>query len=173
MSIAADKKELEQALRFYEEFLKKVSEEVFTSTPPGGGWSYAEVYSHITNVNYISAIAAEKCLNKVAEIKSGKPDWRVRLILFFAKFPPGKIKAPAIVEATVKSISKEEAANFLIKINRKLDALYPQVKNFDSNYKVKHPRLGYLNAKHWLRFMVVHTKHHQNQIIRIERNLAS
>jgi hypothetical protein len=173
MSVTSNKKELEKTLRFYDEFLKTVSEEVFISTPPGGGWSYAKVYSHIINVNYISAIAAEKCLSKVAEIKTRKPDWRVRLILFLGKFPPGKIKAPAVVEAAVKRITKEEAANLLVKTHKKLDALQPQFKNFDSNFKVKHPRLGYLDAKHWLRFMVVHTKHHQNQIIRIERDLAS
>lgn len=172
MSVASNKKALEQSLKFYKEFLKTVSEEAFIITPPSGGWSYAEVYSHVTNVNYISAIAAEKCLNKVTEIKTKKPDWRVRLILFFAKFPPGRIKAPAAVEASVKRITKEEAANFLVKIQKKIDALHPQFKNFDSNYKVKHPRLGYLDAGHWLRFMVVHTKHHQNQISRIQRDLT-
>ena len=172
MSVTSNKKELEKTLQFYEQFLKTVDEETFFSTPLRGGWSYAEVYSHIINVNYISAIAAEKCLNKVAEIKTKKPDWRVRLILFLGKFPPGKIKAPAAVEESVKKITKEEAANFLVKIHKKLDNLNPQYKNFDSNHKVKHPRLGYLDAKHWLRFMVVHTKHHQNQIIKIKRELV-
>lgn len=172
MSVETNKKELEKTLQFYEEFIKTVSEESFTAKPKSGGWSYAEVYSHIINVIYISAIAAEKCINKVAEIKTRKPDWRVRLILFFGKFPPGKIKAPAAVEESVKRITKEEATNLLVKTYKKLEALNPQYKNFDSNYKVKHPRLGYLDAKHWLRFMVVHTKHHQNQIIRIQRELA-
>ena len=172
MSVTSNKKELERTLQFYEQFLKTVDEETFSSTPISGGWSFAEVYSHITNVNYISAIAAEKCLNKVAEIKTKKPDWRVRLILFLGKFPPGKIKAPAAVEESVKKITKEEASNLLAKIHKKLDNLNPQYKNFDSNHKVKHPRLGYLDAKHWLRFMVVHTKHHQNQIIRIKRELV-
>ena len=172
MSVTSNKKELEKTLQFYEHFLKTVDEETFFSTPLSGGWSYAEVYSHILTVNYISIIAAEKCLNKVAEIKTRKPDWRIRLILFLGKFPPGKIKAPAAVEESVKKITKEEAANFLVKIYKKLDTLNPQYKNFDSIHKVKHPRLGYLDAKHWLRFMVVHTKHHQNQIIRIERELA-
>ena len=172
MNVISNKKDLEKTLRFYEQFLKTIDEETFSSTPISGGWSYAEVYSHIINVNYISVIAAEKCLNKVAEIKTRKPDWRVSLILFLGKFPPGKIKAPAAVEESVKKITKEEAANFLAKIYKKLDTLNPQYKNFDRNYKVKHPRLGYLDAKNWLRFMVVHTKHHQNQIIRIERELA-
>lgn len=173
MSVASNKNKLIKSLRFYEEFLKTIDEAIFTATPPSGGWSYAEVYSHITNVNYISAIAAEKCLSKVAEIKTRKPDWRVRLILFLGKFPPGKIKAPAAVEESTKKISKEEAANLLIKIHKKIGALNPQFENFDANYKIKHPRLGYLNAKHWLRFMVVHTNHHKKQIIRIHKNFIA
>ena len=172
MSVTSNKKQLEKTLLFYEQFLKSVDDEAFLITPPGGGWSYAEVYSHMINVNYISVIAAEKCLNKIAEIKTRKPDWRVRLILFIGKFPPGKIKAPAAVSESVKKITRDEASNLLMKIHKKLENINPQYKNFDSHYKIKHPRLGYLNAKHWLRFMVVHTKHHQNQIIRIERELA-
>lgn len=173
MSVASNKNKLIKSLRFYEEFLKTIDEAIFTATPPSGGWSYAEVYSHITNVNYISAIAAEKCLSKVAEIKTRKPDWRVRLILFLGKFPPGKIKAPEAVEESTKKISKEEAANLLIKIYKKIEALNPQFENFDANYKIKHPRLGYLNAKHWLRFMVVHTNHHKKQIIRIHKDFIA
>lgn len=173
MSVASNKKALQQALKFYEEFLKTVSEDVFTTTPPSGGWSYSEVYHHITSVNFISAIAAEKCLSKVAEIKTRKPDWRVRLILFLGKFPPGKIKAPATVEESVKKITKEEAANLIVKAHKKLEAFTPNFIQFDANYKMKHPRLGYLNAKHWLKFMVVHTNHHKKQIIGIQKDFVS
>lgn len=173
MSVGSNKKALEQSLKFYEEFLKTVNEDIFATTPPSGGWSYSEVYHHITSVNHMSSIAAEKCLSKVAEIKTRKPDWRVRLILFLGKFPPGKIKAPAVVEESVKKISKEEAANSLVKTHKKLEALTLNFKQFDENYKIKHPRLGYLNAKHWLRFMVVHTNHHRKQIIGIQKDFGS
>ena len=102
MSVKSDKEILLQSLKFYEEFLKTVNEDVFLTTPPINGWSYSEVYSHILSANLMSFIALEKCLNKTAEIKTKKPDWRVRLILFFGKFPPGKIKAPKIIADLVK-----------------------------------------------------------------------
>ncbi len=170
MSVKSNKQALLQSLKFYEEFLKTVNEEVFLTTPSINGWSYAEVYSHILGANLMSFIALEKCLNKTAEIKTRKPDWRVRLILFLGKFPPGKLKAPGVIADLVKKITKEEASNQLIRIRKKIEELNVNFKNFDANYKMKHPRLGYLDAKDWLRFMVIHTKHHEKQINRIAKS---
>ncbi|OAQ41716.1 hypothetical protein A5893_00975 [Pedobacter psychrophilus] len=167
MSIKSDKQTLLQSLKFYEEFLKTVNEDVFLTTPPIDGWAYSEVYSHILGANLMSFIALEKCLNKTAEIKTKKPDWRVRLILFLGRFPPGKLKVPDSVADLVKKITKEEASNQLIRIRKKIEELNINFKNFDANYKMKHPRLGYLDAKNWLRFMVIHTRHHEKQIKRI------
>lgn len=170
MSVKSDKEALLQSLKFYENFLKTVNEDVFLTTPPIGGWSYSEVYSHILTANLMSFIALEKCLNKTAEIKTRKPDWRVRLILFLGRFPPGKLKAPKIISDLIKKIIIEEASNQLIKIRKKIEDLNVNFKNFDINYKMKHPRLGYLDAKNWLRFMFIHTKHHEMQIKRIVKS---
>lgn len=172
MSIASDKKRILAALTFYEDFLRNVSEERFLETPPNGGWSFSEVYSHITGANYLSIIAIEKCLNRTSDIKTRKPHWKVRLILFLGKFPPGKIKAPAQVESAVKKISKEEASNLLVRMRKKLDTILPDFKKFDTNYKFKHPVLGYLDAKSWLKFILIHSQHHQKQIKRISKSLA-
>ncbi|MBC7655354.1 MAG: DinB family protein [Oligoflexus sp.] len=167
MTVKSDKEALLQSLKFYAEFLKTVNEDIFLTTPPIDGWSYSEVYSHILSANLMSFIALEKCLNKTAEIKSRKADWRVRLILFLGRFPLGKLKAPATIADLVKKITKEEASNQVIRIRKKIEELNVNFKNFDANYKMKHPRLGYLDAKQWLRFMVIHTKHHEKQIKRI------
>lgn len=172
MSIISDRKRILASLDFYETFLKNVSEDRFLETPPSGGWSFSEVYSHILEVNHLSIIAIEKCLNKTTAVKTRKPHWKVRLILFLGKFPPGKIKAPPQVAAAVKKISKEEASNLLIRMRKKLDTILVDFKKFDVTYKFKHPRLGYLDAKSWLRFTLVHTQHHQKQIKRISKSFV-
>lgn len=169
MSVKRDKEKILNSLKFYSAFLKTVNEERFLKTPQIGGWSFAEVYAHILSANLLSVVAIEKCLNKTAEIKTRKPDWRVRLILFFGRFPPGKYKVPAVLAAAVKKISKEEASNQLIKLTKKIEEIDNGFGRFNPDYKVKHPRLGYLDAKSWLRFIYVHSKHHQKQIRRIER----
>ncbi|HET8828000.1 MAG TPA: DinB family protein [Pelobium sp.] len=169
MSVNSDKNKVLNSLKFYSAFLKTVNEELFVKTPVQGGWSFAEVYAHIISANLLSVVAIERCLNKTAEIKTHKPDWRVRLILFFARFPPGKYKVPPVLEDKVKKISKEEASNDLIKLTKKIEELEKGFSKFNPDYKSKHPRLGYLDAKSWLRFIYVHSKHHQMQIKRIEK----
>lgn len=171
MSLKSDIDKIKSSIKFYEAFLKTVSEENFLQNPAEGAWSYSEVYSHILGANHISLIAIEKCLNKTADIKVRKPHWKVRLILFIGRFPPGKIKAPTHIAALVKKISKEEASNLIIKFKKKLDVLLADFKKFDPKYKVKHPRLGFLDAKSWLRFVFIHTNHHQKQINRIGKIL--
>ncbi|KHJ39092.1 DinB superfamily protein [Pedobacter glucosidilyticus] len=164
MSVRANFKSLHKLLDYYLAYLKTIHEDDFFAKPQANVWSVSEVYSHVIWVNKTAAIATENCLNRTAHIKTNKPDWRVRLILFFGVFPPGKIKAPEAVAAKVERISLEDAANQIISLKRKLPALEADFKNFDTHYKIKHPRLGYLDAKNWLRFMVVHTKHHIKQL---------
>lgn len=171
MSVKFDKNKVLKSLKFYNEFLKTVNDETFLKSPTQGGWSFAEVYAHILSANFLSVVAIEKCLNKTADIKTRKPDWRVRLILFFGRFPPVKYKVPPVLEASIKKISKEEASNDLIRLIKKIEDIDKGFAKFNADYKVKHPRLGYLDAKSWLRFIYVHSKHHQKQLKRIERML--
>ena len=173
MSVKHNKSKVLNSLKFYGAFLKTVNEETFVRTPEQGGWSFAEVYAHILSANFLSMVAIDKCLSKTADVKKRKPDWRVRLILFFGRFPPGKYKVPAVLEPAVKKISREEASNSLIKLIKKVEEVDQKFSKFNPDYKIKHPRLGYLDAKSWLRFIYVHSKHHQKQIKRIEAMLST
>jgi hypothetical protein len=47
MNIGLQHKEIEAALDAYRSRLDIIPDNLFDVTPPGGGWSYAEVYSHI------------------------------------------------------------------------------------------------------------------------------
>jgi hypothetical protein len=169
MSISSDKKKISKLLDFYEQYLKTVNEETFLTSPQQGVWSYSEIYSHVLWVTASSLVAIEQSLNKTSPIKSNSPDWRVRLILFLGILPGNNLKVPEIAAANVKKISKEEALNKIFSIRKRLDTICGEFKKFDQNYKVKHPRLGWLDAKQWLRFIVVHTKHHIKQVSRLEK----
>jgi hypothetical protein len=41
-----------------------------------------------------------------------------------------------------------------------------------ANVKTPHPKLGYLNANQWLRFIEIHLKHHYQQLKRVEKSFA-
>lgn len=171
MSVNSHYKSFMKAVEQYETLLTGVSEEMFTQSPSDGGWSYSETFSHIFQSNLTSLIAVEKCLIGTGIFSEKKTPWQVSLILFFGRLPPGKFKAPAQIASMVKKLSREEAANLIIKFKNRALELKSKVDQADKNQKVKHPRLGLLNARQWFRFIEIHTIHHTRQLNRISKTL--
>ncbi len=171
MSVNSHFRSLTKAVEQYENLLKEVSEEVFAKCPAEGHWSFSETFSHIFQSNLASLIAIEKCLLKTGISDMSRTPWQVLAILFFGRFPPGKIKAPGRIASMVKVISKEEAANLIVKFRKRLDELKDKVGKADKYQKIKHPRLGLLNARQWWRFIEIHTVHHTRQLERIKNQL--
>ena len=171
MSHASEHASLLHSVQSYSRFLENVSPEEFEISPFEGVWSYSEVYSHIFQSNLVSLTAAEKCISGIGEQTSGRIHWLAGIILFFGRFPPGKLKAPARIAAMVKKISKEDARNLIQKFESRLQDLVPKIHDARLNQKVKHPRLGLLNAPQWFRFVEIHTLHHEKQLQRISKML--
>jgi hypothetical protein len=171
MSIEANYKSLLRAVSQYENLLSEVSEEDFIQRPDDGGWSYSETYSHIFQSNLLSLLAIEKCIAGIGSTNRKQIHWLAWLILFFGRFPPVKLKAPEKIAAMTTKISKEDAFILINKFKTRLGEIKANVSNANSYQKTKHPRLGLLNAKEWLRFIEVHTAHHTRQLKRIRRKL--
>jgi len=158
-------------IEVYEAILARVSEESFIQSPSDGSWSYSETYSHIFQSGLLSFIAIENCIQHNGVLIRKSIQWIPMLILYFGQFPPGKIKAPKRIASMVKKISKEEAQALIKKFKLRLQEISPLVNAADPHQKIKHPRLGLLNAKQWLRFIEIHTNHHVKQLKRIEQQL--
>jgi hypothetical protein len=171
MSIASDKQSLETALAEYRRRLDQIPDAQFNATPPGGGWSYGEVYSHILQANLGSLIAVERCGNGTGKIDNKPLGLLAKLILAMGFFP-FKFKAPEKIAAQVSNISKEEARNLLVKLKTKIDHMAPVALKCSTFSKIKHPRLGLLNAKQWFRFIDIHTRHHLKQLNRIQKKFS-
>lgn len=173
MSVERSYHSILKTVKVYEDLLKNISEDIFSVNPSDGVWSYSETFSHIFQSNLASLIAIDRCMVKTDAKKSDRLHWLVWLILFFGRFPPGKIKAPERIASMVKKIDVEEARSLIIKFKSRLDEVKEGVVNADPDQKVKHPRLGLLNARQWFRFIEIHTKHHTAQLKRIERMLKN
>lgn len=173
MSVTSHFAAIIRAVKEYESLLAEVTEETFTQKPADGGWSYSETFSHIFQANLASLFAIEKCSLGTGILSDKPTHWKVRAILFFGRFPPGKFKAPEQIVSMVKTLSKEEAANLIVKFKSRLTELKAKVEKADKYQKVKHPRLGLLNAKQWFRFVEIHTKHHVKQLWRIKKGLQN
>jgi hypothetical protein len=144
-------------------------EDKFTVTPSIGGWSYSEVYSHIFDASLLSLIALQNAAKGEGEKRA--THFAVKLILFFGALPPGKkYVVPNRLKDRVKKINLMAAHQFITDFELQLAKIFPLLKEADLSTKVKHPRMGYLNAKQWLRFIEIHLKHHLKQINRIEKS---
>lgn len=175
MKIGVTHKKIEEALDSYRNRLDSIPDDLFMVTPPGGGWSYSEVYCHILQSNLGSSIALEKCMLKSAIPTNKGRSFLGVMVLSFGRFPPVRVKVPkAIAERnTVKNIAKEEVRNLLIKCRKRIDDLVPLIQDSSKHCRIKHPRLGMLNARQWLKFILIHSRHHLKQLDRVEKKLQS
>jgi hypothetical protein len=170
MNIAEEHQKINVALDEYRHRLDEIPDEEFTETPSIGGWSYAEVYSHIMQANLGSTIAAEKCCRKTGVITSKGMNWKGKLVFLLGSFPPGKRKSPAALDAITKKISKEEARNLIIKLRKRVDEIVHLAAHAPADSKIAHPGLGMLTAPQWLKFIGIHTQHHLKQLNNIQKS---
>lgn len=159
---------IHQIVDAYKAKLLHYNEAVFQTTPPIAGWSYSEVFAHIFDSSILSVMALENCINGKGEDQ--KTFFTVKLILLWGALPPQKYKVPKRLIDRVKKMTKTEAMRLIHQFENALNKAYPNISKAASNQKTKHPRLGYLNAKQWLRFIEIHLKHHLKQLNRIEKS---
>lgn len=153
----------------YKAELARIPDDQFQLTPPIGGWSYSEVYSHIFDASILSLLPMENCINGLGEKKPS--NFKVKLLLIWGRFPfNARYKVPEKLVSRVKKITKEEAENFIGSFLEKLSADYQNIHLADKKIKALHPRLGYLSANEWLRFIQIHLNHHWKQLKRIEKS---
>ncbi len=172
MTAAKVKASIHRVVDAYKSKLSRYPEDIFQTIPPISGWSYSEVYSHIFDSSLLSLIALENAANGKGESKP--THFIVKLILLLGTLPPAqKYKVAKRLEERVKKISKKEALDFILEFENALDDNYHLLAHAKFTSKTKHPRLGYLNAKHWLRFIEIHLKHHLKQLERIEKSFQT
>ncbi|WP_442589356.1 DinB family protein [Pedobacter sp. AW31-3R] len=153
----------------YQKKLAGMTEEQFQLTPPIGGWSYSEVYAHIFDASILSLIPLGQCIQGIGERKP--TSFTVRLLLLWGRFPPyARYKVPEKLASRVKKINRQEAQFLMETFHKRLEADYSHIHEADKNIRNLHPRLGYLNATSWLRFIQIHLNHHLQQLKRIEKS---
>jgi hypothetical protein len=175
MNILTERKCIDKALDDYRARLDTIPEELFTKTPPGGGWSFAEVYSHILQATLGAAIPMERCASNNFKPEPKGLNLLGHFVLLAGRFPPVRIKVPDKVAAKMPAlkIDKEEAKNLLVKCRKRINDLAPNLKDASMIVRHKHPRLGAMNAAQWLKFIRIHLQHHIKQLDRIEKKLKS
>lgn len=175
MNIAKERRSIDAALDDYRAKLDTIPDEAFTETPPGGGWSYAEVYSHIMKATLGSCIALERCTHSNCPPSKKGLNLMGHFMMLAGVFPPGRLKMSNALATKMpaEKISKEDAKNLLIKCRKRIEDTSPLIKDSSRNFRYKHPRLGMLTAGQWFKFIRIHLYHHLKQLKRIEKKIQS
>lgn len=163
-------KNLIQALDLYQSKVMHYSPETYMKSPGNGKWSLGQVYSHIITANQLTVRGMYKCLRGEARHTTEKPRISARMILLLGFIPPLNLQVPRIVEEATPQLSREEAFESLKKLKDDLHSIM-NAPEWPVDLKFKHPFLGPMNIKEWMRFMQIHTRHHLRQITRTEKAL--
>ena len=129
-------------------------------------WCVAEVVEHLQRAYLGTAKGLERCLETGAPIATGQTftQWFYSFALIrLGMFPEGR-KAPKHVIPT----GEMDLGAVLGAARRDLDRLDAAAartrEKFGTVKVVDHPILGALTVDQWLKFHLVHTRHHEKQI---------
>lgn len=129
-------------------------------------WSVAEIVEHLQRAYLGTAKGFERCLEKGAPIATA-PSLKQRLqgfaVVSLGYFPVGRespkhiiptgeLDLHAVLDAARRDLSRLDAAAVRTR------------EQFGGAKVVDHPILGAFSVDQWLKFHLVHTRHHEKQI---------
>ncbi len=133
---------------------------------PAGKWTPAQIVEHLALALNLSAetFQARRTHAPMSRRPRTPAQQIARLLIFGLRwFPPGR-KAPERTTPPPQIDRATAEAHFLAGIEAwdQVDrALLPERR---TNLFVKHPRMGDLTVEEWMRFHVIHCRHHARQI---------
>ncbi|WP_405141888.1 DinB family protein [Paenibacillus sp. FSL H7-0942] len=146
--------------------LKKQSEEE---------WSIGQMYVHlIQSALFLHLHNIEQCLSSEdSTLKSGEEKTELgRQVFELGQFPPVPVKVPASPQYTPQPPeSMESLSDGLHMVVERMRSTEPLLHQASENNKIRHPRLGALNAQEWFLLIEMHYRHHFLQLDRLKSNL--
>jgi hypothetical protein len=128
--------------------------------PAVSGWSAEQHLAHVALANELvvrnlKSLAARK---GALIVEGGEPQPWVGEMFAAGRLPRGKAQAPRMVRPP-ETIERELMLQWLADGKRELAALDPRAI-VPGTLRIPHQLIGPLDAPQWLRFGVVHTRHH-------------
>jgi hypothetical protein len=136
------------------------------ATRSGDRWSVVEIVEHLQRSYSGTAKGFEKCLEKNASLATRATlTQRVQTLALinFGYFPKGR-QAPKHIIPTGTIALPDVIAGVRRDLARLDDAAARARRVFGGARVLDHPILGAFTVDQWLRFHVIHTRHHEKQI---------
>ncbi|MEO2211383.1 DinB family protein [Paenibacillus amylolyticus] len=138
-------------------------------------WSIGQMYVHlIQSALFLHLHNIEQCLSSEdSTLNSGEEKTELgRQVFELGQFPPVPIKVPASPQYTPQPPeSMESLIDGLHMVVDRMRSTEPLVYQASVNNKIRHPRLGALNAQEWFLLIEMHYRHHFLEFDRLKSNL--
>lgn len=158
-------RQLQQCLAIIEDATRGGGAECSVRRSPNK-WSVAEVVEHLQRAYSGTAKGFERCLEKHAPSATPRTMKQVTasfVLLKLGYFPAGR-EAPKHVIPTGE-LDLQAALDAARRDLERLDIAAARARaEFGAVKLVDHPRLGALSVDEWLRFHLVHTRHHEKHL---------
>lgn len=190
-------KSTKEALSSLEELIKKYIAELegltmkdLLYTTDEVDWSLGQMHMHLIQASQkMHIFNIKQCLTgkepaMIASLSSSTNKTEQGLAIYEqGGFPPIRIAVPASPQYTPKQPeSKEQLVIGLFQVLDEMKQIEPQINQDSSNatdpeasnaneYKIAHPRFGYLDAKEWFVLIEMHFRHHLLQLVRLKQKL--
>jgi len=125
-------------------------------------WS---VYKHVEHVLLTNSSILSAIERGDAPLKIEKRTFIGYVVLLLGYIPRGRAKAPKEVEPLGKS--KSDLQEFNQELIGRLESLLNAPLNEPNKVIANHPYFGGLSKKQWIRFLVIHSRHHLKIIEKI------
>jgi hypothetical protein len=130
-------------------------------------WSVAEVVEHLQRAYLGNAKGFERCLEKgelIATPRTLKQTLQAFAVVTLGYFPEGRQAPKHVIPTGELDLSAVVAA--VVRDLDRLDAAAIRIRQrFGGSTKVlDHPVLGAFSVDQWLKFHLIHTRHHEKQI---------
>lgn len=138
-------------------------------------WSIGQMYVHlIQSALFLHLHNIEQCLSSEdSTLNSGEEKTELgRQVFELGQFPPVPVKVPASPQYTPQP--PESTGSLIDGLHEVVDRMRstePLVYQASVNNKIRHPRLGALNAQEWFLLIEMHYRHHFLQLDRLKSNL--
>lgn len=138
-------------------------------------WSIGQMYVHlIQSALFLHLHNIEKCLSSedsTLNLEEEKTELG-RQVFELGQFPPVPVKVPASPQYTPQPPeSMESLIDGLSMVVERMRSTASVLHQASVNNKIRHPRLGALNAQEWFLLIEMHYRHHFLQLDRLILNL--
>ena len=150
--------------------LQQYSYAALCAQPSPGSWSAGQVYMHLISDTGYYTEQVKICLS-ANDNATEEASAFTKTIFMNNDFPDERIEGPPSNAGIPQPYSKEQLFTGLQHIKDEMTTLAIQIETGAYRGKTKHPGLGYFSAAEWLRFAVIHFRHHTRQQKRISNFL--